>query len=184
MLKDASHFKLEPPTSAFDPSAILVYGGGGHGKALIDLLRVLHVYHAVAVIDDGLPAGGTVMGVPVYGGAEVLAELYAQGVRLAINAVGGIGNLDTRLKVFERLAGAGFSCPTLAHPSAVIEPSARLAAAVQVMPLAYVGSESEVGYGAIVNTGAIVSHDCRIGDYANLSPGAILAGEVEIGSGG
>ncbi len=39
-----------------------------------------------------------------------------------------------------------------------------------------------LGFGAIVNTGAIVSHDCILGDYVNLSPGAILAGEVSVGS--
>ena len=179
----ASSAQLDPPTSAFDPSAILVYGGGGHGKALIDLLRSLHTYRIAGIIDDGLPSAGEIMGVPLLGGAERLPELYAQGVRLAVNAVGGIGNLPVRLKVFERLAAAGFTCPTVAHPSAVIEPSASLAAAVQIMPLAYVGSQAAVGYGAIVNTGAIISHDCQIGDFANLSPGAILAGEVQIGSG-
>ena len=49
------------------------------------------------------------------------------------------------------------------------------------MPHAYVGSEAHVGFGTIINTGAIVSHDCTLGDYANLSPGAILAGEVTVG---
>jgi len=183
MLKESSQPRLEPPLTAFDPTAILVYGGGGHGKALIELLRALHSYHIVAVIDDGIPAGHEILGVPVRGGSEALPDLYAQGVRLAVNAVGGIGNLTVRLEVFQRLAGAGFTCPTLVHPSAVLEPSARLAAGVQVMPLAYVGSEAEIGYGAIINTRAIVSHDCRIGDFANLSPGAILAGEVQIGNG-
>ena len=37
------------PKSPFDPSAIVIYGGGGHGKALIDLLRLLNVYHIVGV---------------------------------------------------------------------------------------------------------------------------------------
>jgi sugar O-acyltransferase (sialic acid O-acetyltransferase NeuD family) len=183
LIDETAHPLLEASISAFDASAILVYGGGGHGKALIDLIRTLHVYHVVAVIDDGIPVGEKILGIEVLGGAEMLANLYDQGVHLAVNAVGGIGNLPVRLKVFERLAEAAFVCPTLVHPSAVVEPSARLAAAVQVMPLAYVGSEAEVGYGAIVNTGAIVSHDCRVGNYANLSPGAILAGEVQIGSG-
>jgi sugar O-acyltransferase (sialic acid O-acetyltransferase NeuD family) len=183
MLKGAAPSRLMPPDSVVDPTAILVYGGGGHGKALIDLIRTLHAYRVVAVVDDGLSPGSLILDVPVRGGSQALADLYAQGVRLAVNAVGGIGNLDTRLKVFERLAQAGFSCPTLIHPSAVVEPSAHLSTGIQLMPLAYAGSEAQVGYGVIINTGAIVSHDCRIGDYANLSPGAILAGEVEIGSG-
>ncbi|HNB51951.1 MAG TPA: hypothetical protein PK530_08420, partial [Anaerolineales bacterium] len=75
------------PNSAFDPAGMIVYGGGGHGKAVIDLLRALR-YRIVGVVDDGMEKGGFVMGVPVLGGSEVLAELAAQGVRQAVNAVG------------------------------------------------------------------------------------------------
>lgn len=165
----------------FDPTAILVYGGGGHGKALIELLRAQAAYHIVGLVDDGKQRGEQVTGVPVLGGSEVLAELYSQGVRLAANAVGGIGNIAARIAVFRRLAEAGFTCPALVHPTAFLEPSARLAPGVQVMPHAYVGSETVIGFGALINTGAIVSHDCTLGEYTNLSPGAILAGEVQVG---
>ena len=135
----------------------------------------------MGIIDDGL-SNGTVMGLPILGGAEALPALYRQGIHLAVNAVGGIGNVTIRIQVFERLRLAGFTCPAVVHPSAVVEPSALLAEGVQVFPLAYVGSEAQVSYGAIINTSAVVSHDCCIGDYANLSPGAILAGEVTVGS--
>lgn len=175
--------QTQTPAVVVDPNAILVYGGGGHGKALIDLLRALNSYRIVAVIDDSLPAGEQVCGLTVIGGAAALQELLAQGVRLAVNAVGGIGNLPVRLKVFERLAEAGFTCPALVHPVALVEASARLADGIQVMPLAYVGSEAVIGYGAIINTGAIISHECTIGEYANISPGAILAGQVQVGNG-
>lgn len=183
MVEKPPQTSLVSPDSAFDPTAILVYGGGGHGKSLIDLIRVLGVYHIIGVIDDGIPAGQTILGVPVLGGAESLKEVFQRGVRLAVNAVGGIGNLDIRVKVFQQLAQAGFTCPALVHPTAFVEASARLAPGVQVFPQAYIGSDVQVGFGSIVNTGAIVSHDCILGDYANLSPGALLAGEVHIGAG-
>jgi acetyltransferase EpsM len=174
---------LAPPASAFDPQAIVVYGGGGHGKTLIELLRLLGTYQIAGVIDDGLAAGTQVLGLPVLGGAEALLGLYERGVRLAVNAVGGIGNLAIRLQVFHRLNEAGFVCPAVVHPRAVVEASAVLAAGVQVFAQAYIGSEARVGFGGIVNTGAIISHDCLLGDYVNISPGAILAGEVQVGSG-
>ncbi len=172
-----------PPDSAFDPTAIIVYGGGGHGKALIELLRALGSYRIVGVIDDNLPGGNSLLGVPVLGGAEALSRLHQDGVRLAANAVGGIGNLAVRIEIFQRLAQAGFTCPALVHPTAFIEASAALAPGTQVFPHAYVGSEVEVGFGTIINTGAIVSHDCKLGNYVNLSPGAILAGGVHVGDG-
>jgi sugar O-acyltransferase (sialic acid O-acetyltransferase NeuD family) len=172
-----------PAENLFDPTAIVVYGGGGHGKALIELLRVLGTYHIAGVVDDGLPAGQAILDVPVLGDGEALGPLYQKGVRLAVNAVGGIGDVAVRIKVFQRIAQAGFACPAVVHPTAFVEASARLSPGVQVFPHAYVGSDARVGFGSIINTGAIVSHDCILGDYTNLSPGAILAGAVQIGSG-
>lgn len=164
-------------------NGIIIYGGGGHGKALIDLLRSLGEYTVLGVVDDGLPPGASVMGAPVLGGQAVLAELQRRGARLAVNAVGGIGNLSVRVKVFEQLAQAGFSCPALVHPTAFVEASASLSDGVQVFPHAYVGSEARLGFGVIVNTAAVISHDCVLGDYTNISPGALLAGEVHTGAG-
>ncbi len=165
----------------FDPQAIVVYGGGGHGKTVIEFLRSLRTYRIIGVLDDGLNTDERILGLPVLGGGQLLPELYSQGIRLAVNAVGGIGDVSTRIKIFHRLIEAGFACPPLVHPSAFIEPSAAISAGVQVFAHGYLGSESHIGFGCIINTGAIVSHDCLLGEYVNLSPGAILAGEVQIG---
>ncbi len=172
----------EASESEFDPTAIVIYGAGGHGKSLLDLLRALRTYRVVGFVDDGVSAGKEIMGIPVLGGGDALADLHAQGVRLAVNAVGGIGNVKVRKQVFRRIAQAGLVCPAVVHPSAVVEPGAELSAGVQVFPHAYVGSKVRIGFGSIVNTGAIVSHDCVLEDYVNLSPGAILAGDVRVGA--
>ena len=166
--------------AAFDPSAMLLFGGGGHGKILIDLIRALPYYRLVGIIDDGMAAGSDVMGVPVVGGAETLEEWHKRGVQLAANGVGGIGNVDARVRVFERLARAGFSCPAIVHPSAVIERSAMLEAGVQVLAQAYVGGAARIGFGTALNVGAIVSHESVLGNVVNLSPGATLAGKVQV----
>lgn len=166
----------------YPPNALIVYGGGGHGKSLIELIRAAAEYQVVGVVDDGLPVGSEILGVPVLGGAEILPRLRRDGLQLAVNAVGGIGNLAPRLKVFERLAQFGFTIPTVVHPTALIEASAELAAGVQVMPFGYVGSSSHVGFGCIINTRAVVSHDCELGEYVNLAPGAVLAGGVQVGA--
>ncbi|HVN54455.1 MAG TPA: NeuD/PglB/VioB family sugar acetyltransferase [Anaerolineaceae bacterium] len=172
---------VETGSPEFDPGRLVIYGGGGHGKSLIDLIRALGTYRIEGVVDDGIPAEESILSVPVLGGGECLPGLVSRGVRLAVNAVGGIGNIASRIKVFERLAQAGLACPTVVHPTALVEPSAVLAAGVQIFPHAYVGSSSQVGFGAIVNTGAIVSHDCSLGEFTNISPGAMLAGAVTVG---
>lgn len=166
--------------SSFDPTAIVVFGGGGHGKTLVELLQSLGCYRIVGVIDDVLPVGECVVGVPVLGSPDMLPELYERGVRMAVNGVGGIGNPDVRIMIFEQLAAAGFVCPAIVHPTAYVEPSAVLEPGVQVLPQAYVGSDSHVGFGTVINAGVIISHDCHIGRVVNLSPGAMLAGNVTI----
>jgi acetyltransferase EpsM len=178
---DKSKFSLID--SEFDPRPLVIYGGGGHGKMLIDLLRALNVYRIVGIVDDGLKPGTEVMSIPVLGNADILPNLATKGVKMAINAVGGIGNVNVRIEVFKKLADNGFVCPPIVHPSATIEKSSTLSPGVQIFAKAYIGSEAQIKYGVIVNTGAIISHDCILDDYAIISPGAIIAGEVHIGKG-
>ena len=162
-------------------NAIVVVGGGGHGKTVIEMLRAVGGYRIIGILDDGLDVGCKILEVPVLGWLKLLSILEQQGLRYVINAVGGISRLQIRKDVFIQIAEAKLQCPTLVHPRAFVEPSAKLAEGVQVFPLAYVGSEAEVGFGCIINTAAVVSHDCVLGDYVNLSPNVSLAGEVEVG---
>ena len=172
-----------PLNTTFDPASILIYGGGGHSKMVIDLLRGSHSFNIVGIVDDGRPAGDNVMGIPILGGKETLSRLFSQGIRLLVNAVAGISNIATRIKIFQLVAEAGYTFPTIIHRTAFLEPGARLSAGVQVFANAYVGSEVKVGFGTIISTGVIISHDCVLGDYVVITPGSILAGEVEVGAG-
>lgn len=182
MVQAAANIPAALADLRIEDTSILIYGGGGHGKSLLELIRAQGDYQILGIIDDGLPPGSDILGVPLLGGGEILPHLYQQGARLAVNAVGGIGSLAPRLKVFEKLAAAGFTCPVVIHPTAFIEPSAELSAGVQVMPFAYIGSSSRLGFGCIVNTRAVISHDCQLGEYVNLAPGATLAGGVRLGA--
>ncbi len=163
-----------------DAGKLIIFGGGGHGKTLIELVRAAGEYFVAGIVDDGLMAGDEILGVPVLGGSGSLPGLCAQGIRLAVNGVGGINHVETRIKVFEILAEAGFRCPAVVHPTAYIEPSAHLEDGVQVLAHSYVSSSARIGFGTVINAGVVVSHDCILGRVVNLSPGAMLAGGVVI----
>ncbi len=160
---------------------ILLYGGGGHAKTLIDLIRALGTFELAGIVDDRLSRADSVMGVPVIGTSADLARLRAEGIGAAVNAVGGIGNPDVRWQVFERLIEAGFDQPALVHPRAFVEPSVSLDHAVQVLAGAYISSDSSVGFGTLLNAGAILSHDNHLGRCVNFSPGAACGGCVTVG---
>ena len=67
---------------------IIVYGAGGHGKVVADIL--LARGHAIlGFIDDSKPAGTTVLGLSVLGGS---AWLTTNAARVAL----GLGDNDAR----------------------------------------------------------------------------------------
>jgi len=169
------------PKFSFDAAKVVIYGGGGLSKMIIESVRVLGVYQIVGIIDDSMVKGTDVIGSPVLGGAEILPELFQQGVRTAVNSVGGIGDYKVRLRVFHTLANAGFICPPIVHPTAHIDPSARLEAGVLVLAQSYVSGNARVGMGTLINNSVVISHDCIAGVCTNFSPGAMIAGDAVIG---
>lgn len=185
MIRDRLAFK-RIPTKVEIPEGetrLLIYGAGGHGRSLAALIRTLGHFTLVGFIDDGYQVGEEILGLEILGGKETLPKLFARGIRLCVNGVGGIGDLQSRLAVYETLLTEGFICPSVVHPTAFVEDSAELAQGLQAFPFAYIGTEVQVGYGSIINSGAIVSHNCVLEPYINLSPGATLAGGVVVEEG-
>ncbi|SON54944.1 UDP-3-O-acylglucosamine N-acyltransferase [Hartmannibacter diazotrophicus] len=58
------------------------------------------------------------------------------------------------------------------HPSAVVDPSARLEAGVTVEPGAVIGPEVEIGSGTVVCANAVIGKGVRIGRDGYVGPGA------------
>ena len=50
------------------------------------------------------------------------------------------------------------------------------------MPNVVVNADTVIGQGCIINTGSIVEHDCRIGDFSHICPNSALAGGVTVGN--
>jgi UDP-3-O-[3-hydroxymyristoyl] glucosamine N-acyltransferase len=65
-------------------------------------------------------------------------------------------------------------CPGI-HPSAVIDPAARLGAGCEIGPFAVIGAGAEIGAGcvigphAVVADGVVLGEGCRIGAHASVS---------------
>lgn len=173
---------LELVLPATDKPYLLIYGAGGHAKSVMEMVLQNQAYAIAGIVDDD-PAltGKQVLGIPVLGSRAILAALKAHGVRLAANGVGGILDINVRVRVYAALEQAGFSFPAIQHPRATLEPSASVEDGVQVFANAYIGSQALLKSRCMVNTNAVVSHDCVIGAYSHIAPGALLAGHVHVG---
>jgi sugar O-acyltransferase (sialic acid O-acetyltransferase NeuD family) len=171
-----------PDSLMVDPErSILVFGGGGHAKSVMEMVRSIGGYDIVGIVDDNIPAKTSIMNIPVLGTRLGLGEIRSLGVCFAANGVGGILDIHIRKRIFELMELEDFTFPALIHPRAMVEESAQISNGVQVFANAYIGSDSILHPRCMVNTNAVISHDCVINAFSHIAPGALLAGHVEVG---
>ena len=157
---------------------LLVIGGGGHAKVVIDLARVSGLWSISGVLDDSPEMlGKEVLGCKVIGRTDQLQRFSGSG----ISAIVAVGSNGARERLYAMARDSGADMPALVHPAATIASSARLGAGTVVMAGAVVNAASIIGEGVIVNTGAVIDHDCRIGDFCHIGPGVALCGSVSVG---
>jgi len=167
--------------------SFLIWGGGGHGKVVADIIRASGC--TVAGFADRDPAKlGTIVepggGTVVVSEADLLA-LFASSADLP--SIGGattiaLGIGDNVSRITSLRSASIISIPSLVHPSAVVSASSVLGRGTVVFPLAVINAASRVGEGVIVNSGAIIEHDCVVGDGAHIAPGSVLTGGVLVGA--
>lgn len=160
---------------------VLVIGAGGHATVVADAL--LEAGEPVLGFTDQNAAlhGRMAYGLRVLGSdAEVLARYTRERLRLA-NGIGGVGVGGLRRKIQQQMEVEGWRFVGLRHGSAVVSMRASVDATVQLLARCAVQIGATIGRGCIVNTGAIVEHDCSLGEYVHVAPGAVVCGGVHIG---
>lgn len=153
---------------------VLLVGAGGHAKVVIELFRASDRYTPAGLIAQD-STSISLLGVPILGCDADLPRLRASGLTHVFVA---IGDNQRRLSMGYQLADMGFSIVNAISPAAIVSPSVRLGFGIAIMSGGIVNAEAQIGNFAIVNTGASVDHDCRIGEGAHLAPATALAGNV------
>ncbi|HLF18634.1 MAG TPA: acetyltransferase [Candidatus Omnitrophota bacterium] len=162
---------------------VLLIGGGGHCRVVIDAIKSSGQYEIAGITDPLFTKGESVDGVPVLGRDEDLQALFDQGYRYAFICVGSVVDNKTRQSLFQDVQRIGFGFPNVIHPSAVVSGNAQLGRGVFIAAGVIIGPGSRIGNNAIINTTSSVDHDCVIEDHVHVAPGVTLCGGVFIGQG-
>lgn len=92
------------------------------------------------------------------------------------------GNNDIRKNIFNNLAIRNLLPVNVIHPQSLIDHTAEIAAnGVMISANATINAFAKIGTGAICNTYSIIEHECEIGDFSHVGPGAVLCGNVRVG---
>lgn len=158
---------------------VIVYGAGGHGKVVADILLARKNPNFAGFVDDRAELQGSmVLGLPVLGDGRWLQQ---EARKMKVAVVPGVGDNFARQRLIQKCRAWGTELVTLVHPAASVSDSARLGPGTVVMAQAAINPDARIGSGVIVNTGAIVEHDVVIGDYAHIAPNAAMGGASGLG---
>ncbi len=163
-------------SSGFKPHIVTLIGGGGHALSLLE-----------AMPESMHPIGYTAlnrspkMSLPWLGDDQSFREKYSAEETEMICAFvyNGRPDLSLRRKIIESFQGYKFA--TLIASSAIVTPESQLGEGTQVLNRATI-NRAVIGRHCVINTGAIIEHDCKLDENVFIGPGAILGGEVKIGA--
>ena len=157
---------------------LLLIGGGGHCRSVLDCILSMNEYDRIGVIDK---SKRDLHGAEVVGTDDDLPSLYNEGWTDAFITIGSVGDTSIRRRLFQLAEDIGFHIPVIIDPTAVVAHDVILEKGCFVGKRAVINSGSRIGQSAIINTGTLIEHDCEIGEFSHISPGAVLCGQVSVG---
>jgi UDP-perosamine 4-acetyltransferase len=155
---------------------VLIFGAGGLGRMVLDILRQGQRYRPAAVLDsDPAKHGLVVDDVEVAGDLRQVEQLMRRGIRGALVA---IGDNPTRIRLAGELQRRGLHLISAIHPLASISPTASLDKHVIIGARVCICVHARIGPHAVLSPGSIIEHDNVIGPGVFLYPAVRLAGTV------
>jgi sugar O-acyltransferase (sialic acid O-acetyltransferase NeuD family) len=153
---------------------IAIFGAGGHGRELLQLVRDIGAWEVAGfVVDERFPAPPEVAGLPVLGGLDWLAAHPEVAVVVAVGAPAA------RRAIVERIrARSANPFPALVHPRAWVGERVALGEGTVVCAGAMLTTDIRVGAHVHLNVASTLAHDDVLEDFVTLAPGVHLAGGV------
>lgn len=162
---------------------VLLLGGGGHALVLWDVLALLK-RDVRGFVDPAPPAQSALSRHGRHLGGDDAVPGYGLDAVELVNGIGSAGSTAVRRAVYRRFAAQGYRFATLVHPSAVVSGlDAVFGAGAQILAGAVVGPAVRLGENVLINSRAVVEHDCTVGDHCHIASGAVLCGGVRLGQG-
>lgn len=160
---------------------LLLIGGFGHCKSVIDSLYNDNRYAEICIIDKPKNIGKLILDKKIIGCDEDLEMLYEMGYHYAFVSLGSVGDVTVRIRLYRLLESIGYTIPNIIDSTAILSTNAVLESGVYVGKNVVINAGSRIGIGSIINTSSTIEHDCKIGEFVHIASGSVLCGNVTIG---
>lgn len=159
---------------------MLIAGAGGHALELLDLLllqgtdkELIQFYQDEDFADRRkIPS--------MY---ELIRTTHHLKERLSEQASYclGVGSPKVRWSFFRKFNQYEGKLTGVISPKAIISPQFTWNGQCDIFSGCFISAYVEIGKGTLVNTGASVHHECKIGEFCELSPSAQVLGSSKLG---
>lgn len=156
---------------------LAIVGASGHGLVVAESAERMGAWENIEFYDDAFPEKESNPPFPIQGTITQATNLDPLIYDLAL----GIGNNSTRFNLAKKLQAIALPLPTIIDPTSTISQYAKVGEGAFIAPGAIINARASIGSFCIVNTHAVIEHDCYILEAAHISPNAAVGGTVSIG---
>ncbi len=151
-------------------STAYIIGASGHGNVIASI--IINKYERILFVDNFPKASGVILQSQFFNTIENygMSDLFI-----------GIGNNESRIKIYEKLKALGITPANCIASNAFIAHDAVIGNGVVVCPGSVIGSKAIIGNNTIINTLSSVDHDCELGDHSQVTAGVTIGGTNIIG---
>ncbi len=176
-----NHLRESSFVSQNSHNKIIIIGGRGGAKMIIEAVRSIGYFSIKGIIDETIEKGSEVLGVKVLGGEQDLINFHNEGYENIVLSFTSLSDLSLRESKYKLYKSMGFKFPNIIHNRATVEPSVTMGEGNIVLANAMIGSDVTIGDVNFINTGAIISHDTIAYLNNHFAPNSVLAGRIKIG---
>lgn len=161
---------------------IILIGGGGHCKSVIDVIEQENRFKIIGIIDKPKLLGSKVLNYSVIGNDLDLENLVNK-CKYAFISVGQIESPLTRIRLYNLVIKLGFIVPSIISPNSYVSKHSKIGNGSIIMHNVIINANVNIGHNCIINSKALIEHDCLISEHCHISTNATINGGVKIGSG-
>jgi acetyltransferase EpsM len=153
---------------------MIIIGGGGHSKVIIDIINSQRQinYNVIGFYDDET---SSLRNIPYLGKINKIKNC-----KNYINYVIAIGDNAIRRRIYKKYNKLHYI--SLIHPTSIVSQNAIIGEGTVICAGAIVQPDVKIGKLCIINTNSNIDHESIICDFVNINPSATLCGNVSIGN--
>ncbi|EKO3975209.1 acetyltransferase [Vibrio fluvialis] len=156
---------------------LVLIGGGGHASVLADILLGQGRDIVAVISPDDLSSRAVFTGLVHLTQDEEVKRFSPESVHL-VNGIGMLPRSMLRQRVNQQFLELGYQFETVIASDTHVSRFAAIHSGAQILSGARVQTGAVIGEHSIVNSGALVEHDCQIGAYNHIAPHATLCGGI------